>query len=68
MKNNSSRPYISAYPLKAITQETSKLEAGPSPYLKAVLSSKLKESASARILPMNDSNLAAALRYIASTK
>ena len=65
---NTNRSYISAYPLKAITGEAKTPPAGQSPYLKAVLASKLRESYPARVLSMQDSNLEAALRYINQSK
>ena len=68
MKTKSKIAYISAYPLKAIPAENSETPSGQSPYLKAVLSSKLRTSYPAKVLPMTESNLAAALRYIAKTK
>ena len=63
MKNNK-RPYISAYPLKAIPGEAKLPPTGQSPYLKAVLASKLRDSYPGKVFPMSESNLQAALRYI----
>lgn len=68
MKSNPKSSYISAYPLKAIPGEAKKDPTGQSPYLKAVLASKLRDSYPGRVFPMSDSNLAAALRYISNTK
>jgi len=68
MKNNAKIATISAYPLKAVPQDNSIQSSGQSPYLKAVLSSKLRSSYPGKVLPMTDGNLAAALRYIAKTK
>lgn len=67
MKNGKSS-FIPAYPLKAIVGEGKVPPAGQSPYLKAVLASKLRESYPGKVLPMQDSNLAAALRYIHQSK
>jgi hypothetical protein len=67
MKNGKS-PVISAYPLKAIVGEAKTPPTGQSPYLKAVLASKLRESYPGKVLPLQDSNLAAALRYIHQSK
>ena len=67
MKNNKN-PYFSAYPLKAIPGEAKLPPTGQSPYLKAVLASKLRDSYPARVLPLKDSNLQAALRYINQSK
>lgn len=68
MKNNTKIATISAYPLKAVPKDNSVQASGQSPYLKAVLSSKLRASYPGKLLSMTDSNLAAALRYIAKTK
>lgn len=68
MKSNSKIATISAYPLKAVPRDNAIQASGQSPYLKAVLSSKLRASYPGKVLPMTDSNLAAALRYIAKTK
>jgi hypothetical protein len=65
---NKKNPIISAYPLKAIPGESKTPPTGQSPYLKAVLASKLRDSYPARVLPMQESNLAAALRYISQSK
>jgi hypothetical protein len=65
MKNKS---LFSAYPLKAIPGENKTPPTGQSPYLRAVLASKLRDSYPARVLPMQESNLAAALRYISKSK
>ena len=68
MKSTSKIAKISAYPLKAVPADNSAKPTAQSPYLKAVLSSKLRASYPGKVLAMTDSNLAAALRYIASTK
>jgi hypothetical protein len=65
MKKN---PFISAYPLKAIHGEAKLPPTGQSPYLKAVLASKLRDSYPGRVLTMQESNLQAALRYIQQSK
>jgi hypothetical protein len=67
MKSNKN-PYISAYPLKAIAGEAKTPPTGQSPYLKAVLASKLRDSYPARVMPMKESYLDAALRYINQSK
>lgn len=67
MKSNKS-PYISAYPLKVITGEAKTPPTGQSPYLKAVLASKLRDSYPGRVMPMKESYLDAALRYINHSK
>ena len=59
---------ISAYPLKAIPKDLPVSTPNQSPYLKAVLSSTLRGSYPSKVLPMKESNLAAALRYIAGKK
>ncbi len=68
MKSNTKIATISAYPLKALPPDNSVQASGQSPYLKAVLSSKLRASYPGKVLPMADANLAAALRYIAKSK
>ena len=49
MKNNKPSLYFSAYPLKAINQQSSSEQ---SPYLKAVLSGKTRTLSRVRVAPM----------------
>ena len=63
---NTKSPYISAYPLKAITGEAKTPPTGQSPYLKAVLASKLRDTYPGKVMNMKESYLDAALRYIKS--
>jgi len=50
MKSSAKQPlYFSAYPLKAIG---SAAPAGPSPYLRSILSGKSKQAGRGRIFPM----------------
>lgn len=64
MKGNS-QPYFS--PLKALKKEPEAKQLQRSPYLRAVLTDK-KNSVPARVLPMGNSTMAAALRYISNSK
>jgi hypothetical protein len=59
--------YFSPHSLKSQKQEVPAKPSHQSPYLRAVLSEKAI-SRPGRVLSMNNSSLAAALRYINSTK
>jgi len=55
--------YFSAYPLKAIQQETAKNPNGQSPYLKAILSGKTKAVSRVRVLPMSNPYAAKRVKF-----
>lgn len=67
--NNNNQPslYFSPHSLKALKQEPAPTYSMQTPYLRAVLTDK-RNSGPARVMSMTNSNLAAALRYIANSK
>ncbi len=65
--NNQPSLYFSPHSQKGQKQEPTANPLNQSPYLKAVLSDK-RTSGPARVLSMVNSNMAAALRYIANSK
>lgn len=66
--NNHSSLYFSLNPLRALKKEPEE-PARQSPYLRAVLSTKRTTgTGTARVVPMGNSTMAAALRYIHNQK
>lgn len=69
MKSNvNSTPYFSAYPLKALTGQSSEIPASNhSPYLKAILSGKTRTLSRVRVLPMINPYRKSSVPVIAET-